>query len=167
MRRVLGIIDSINSRVGHVACWFLPALILLVMFDVIARYAFDYVTAWGYEMSMMIGAGLIFMWGYVQLHKGHIRIDVLYERLSARKQATIDAVCCAIMAFPCLAFAVRGAYSKMLDAIIFKEKMAESYWLPPAWPFRTAVFVALCLVILQFVATFIRDLHMSMKGKPL
>lgn len=166
-RRVLGIIDSISAWVGLRAYWLLAALIALVMFDVIARYAFNYVTAWGYETAMMLGAGLFFMWGYVQLHKGNIRIDVLYERLSARKQAWIDTIGVLLMAFPALTFAIIGSYRKMLDSILFNERMMESYWLPPAAPFRVALFVALCLVTLQFVSTFIHDLHMAVKGKPL
>jgi len=166
-RRVLGIIDSISEWVGLRAYWLLAALVALVLFDVIARYAFNYVTAWGYEMAMMLGVGLIFMWGYVQLHQGNIRIDVLYERLSARKQAWIDTVGVLLMAFPCLIFATIAAYRKMLDSILFHERMMESYWLPPAAPLRVAVFIALCLVTFQFVSTFIRDLHMAVKGKTL
>lgn len=166
-RRVLGIIDSISEWIGLRAYWLLGALIALVLFDVVARYAFNYVTAWGYETAMMIGAGIFFMWGYVQLHKGNIRIDVLYERLAARKRAWIDTVGVLLMALPCLTFALIGAYRKMLDSILFNERMMESYWLPPAAPFRVALFIGLCVVTLQFVATFIRDLHIVVRGKPL
>jgi len=66
-----------------------------------------------------------------------------------------------------LIFATIAAYRKMLDSILFHERMMESYWLPPAAPLRVAVFIALCLVTFQFVSTFIRDLHMAVKGKTL
>jgi hypothetical protein len=55
----------------------------------------------------------------------------------------------------------------MINSFATNEKMAESYWYPPAAPFRTMLFIALCLAVLQFTATLIRDLHMLIKGEPL
>jgi len=45
--------------------------------------------------------------------------------------------------------------------------MAESYWYPPAAPFRTVIFVALCLAALQFTASLIRNFYLLLKGKSL
>jgi len=39
--------------------------------------------------------------------------------------------------------------------------MMESYWYPPAGPFRTAIALGLVMLLLQGIAKFIRDVHFA------
>jgi TRAP-type mannitol/chloroaromatic compound transport system permease small subunit len=44
------------------------------------------------------------------------------------------------------------------------EVMMNSFWYPPAAPYRTIFAIGLFLLVLQGLTRFVRDLHLIMKG---
>jgi TRAP-type mannitol/chloroaromatic compound transport system permease small subunit len=53
----------------------------------------------------------------------------------------------------------------MLRAWKIGEVLAETFWYPPAGPFRTVVVVALFLLAFQTIAHLIRDFYQLVKNK--
>lgn len=168
MKRFLKTIDTISDRVGYAARWLVFALVAVTVYDVIARYVFDAPTIWGYQASTMLGGGVILAgWAYGQLHKAHVRVDVLYARLSPRRQALVDVLGALICVFPMFIVFMYVAGSWTVKSIVTGEIMEETIWYPPSWPFRLAVLTGAVLLLLQVLATFIRDLHMLIRGEEL
>ncbi|MBA7529266.1 hypothetical protein ES705_21461 [subsurface metagenome] len=160
-------IEAISVGVGKTACWLIVILMLLTTFEVTMRYVFSKPTIWGYETSLMLGGSILLMLAFVHQRDANIRVEILYERFSTRRRALINVIGTVIFAYTCFAYVTIGAYQYMIAAFLRNEKMAESFWFPPAAPFRTVIFVALCLAILQFTASLIRDLRTVIKGEPL
>ena len=93
MRTILATIDSINEWTAKLARWLCPAVIAVGVYDVVLRHVFNRPTIWAYELSMMLGGSIIILgWGYVHLNDGHVRIDILYSRLSSRVKSILDSV---------------------------------------------------------------------------
>jgi len=160
MKRFLKTIDTISEKVGSAGRWLVIALVAVTVYDVIARYVFDSPTIWGYQASTMLGGGVILAgWAYCQLHESHVRVDVLYARLAPKRRALIDVLGALICVFPM--FIVFGyiAGSWAVKAMMTGEIMEETIWYPPSWPFRLAVLTGAVLLLLQVLATFIRDLQ--------
>ncbi|GAI67772.1 unnamed protein product [marine sediment metagenome] len=42
----------------------------------------------------------------------------------------------------------------------------ESYWYPPAAPFRTVIAIGIALLLLQGLVQFVRDVNLVMGRKP-
>ncbi len=168
MRTILRVIDSINQRAGSSAAWLCIVLVLVGTYDVILRYVFNAPTVWAYETSCMLG-GTIYVigWAYDHLRKSHVRVDILYTHLSPRGKAISDLIAAAIFFFPLMAILVKTSISWMLRAWSIGEVMIESYWYPPAAPFRTVFAVGICLFTLQGLAQFIRDLYFVIRNKAL
>lgn len=166
MKRFLNAIDTISEKVGSAARWLVVALVAVTVYDVIARYVFDAPTIWGYQASTMLGGGIILAgWAYCQLHKAHVRVDVLYARLSPRRQALTDVLGALICVFPMFIVLTYIAGSWTVKSIATGEIMEETIWYPPSWPFRLAVLTGSVLLLLQVLATFIRDLHKLVRGE--
>lgn len=101
MDRVIRAIDGVSTAAGWLAGWFIVPITLAVTYEVIARYAFHAPTGWSYEVGWMLyGAQFMLAAAYTLLKGGHIRTDVLYERWSAKRRATVDAVCYVGFFFP-------------------------------------------------------------------
>ncbi len=168
LRLILKVIDSISQQAGSLARWLCPALVLVGAYDVILRYAFNAPTVWAYETMIMLGGATYALgWAYTHLHKSHIRVDILYTRLSPRKKALTDLICAAVFFFPMMAILIRTSLWWAVEAWSIGEVMIESYWYPPAAPFRTAIAVGICLFTLQGLAQFIRDLYFVIRRKAL
>ncbi|HUV76277.1 MAG TPA: TRAP transporter small permease subunit [Dehalococcoidales bacterium] len=167
MRTILRVIDSVNEWAGQIACWFWVVLVLVMTNEVIRRYVFNSPTEWGYETSMMIGAATYALaWGYVHEHHAHVRVDVIYTRLSPRGRAIVDVVGSLLLFFPLLIILTDHAFAWTWHAWVINEKSVETYWYPPVAPLRTAVLLGLFLFGFQQVAQFIRDFYLLIRNKP-
>lgn len=167
LEKIVHKIETLSVWTGKIASWVMVILMLVICFEVVMRYVFVKPTIWGYELSLMFGGSILLMLAYVQQRDANIRVGILYEKLSPKGRALVNVLGTVIFAYPCLAYVIIGAYQYMIRAFLANEKMAESFWYPPAAPFRTMVFLATCLAALQFTASLIRNLHTVIKGEPL
>jgi len=168
MRAIVKAIDSISEWTGNIVRWACVALVLVLVYEVTARYVFTAPTIWAHQTSCMLGSTFAALgWAYVHRHHGHVRIDVFYARLSARGKALIDVLCAFFFFFPLLIVLIYMATDFMWTAWVEREVLIESYWYPPSGPIRTITLLALCLFALQGVSQFIRDLHFVIRNKPL
>ena len=168
MRAIVRVIEAISEGTGKVVRWACVALVLVLVFEVIMRYAFTAPTIWAHQTSVMLGSTFAGLgWAYVHRHHGHVRIDVFYARLSPRGKAIVDVLCTFFLLFPLLLVLIFLATKFMWTAWVEHEVLIESYWYPPSGPIRTITVLALCLFLLQGVAQFIRDLYFVIRNKPL
>jgi len=166
MRTVVRAFDSISEYTGKVAKWACLALVLVLVYEVVARYAFNAPTIWAHQTSCMLGGAIAALgWAYTLRHQGHVRVDVLYSHLSPRGQAIIDVLCGLLFFFPLLFILIHQSASQMLYSWSMGEVLTQTYWYPPAGPIRTVVFVGLLLFGLQGVSQFTRDLYFLVRGR--
>ena len=167
MRKLLKLIDSINEWVGTQAKWLVFAVILICISEVILRYGFNKPTIQLPCIITMTGATLYALsFGYIMLHKGHVRVDVLYTRLSQRNKAIFDAVLAIVFFFPVVGLLTYAAGEWMWYAWETGERSQMTYWYPILGPVRTTVFAGMLIFLLQGVAQFVRDLYFALRSKP-
>lgn len=168
MRTTVRVIESITEGVGRVACWLCVLLVLVIVYEVIARYFFGAPTIWAHETGTMMGIAIASLgWAYTHKHRGHVSIDTLYARFSRRRQALIDVVCSFLFLFPLMIALNWIASRRALYALSMDERLTMTFWHPPAAPIRIVVLLGLALFLLQGLAHLIRDLYVLIKGRPL
>ena len=166
MKAVLHVIDLISDWTAKVISWLCVALVLVLVFDVVERYVFGGATVWAYETAVMLGATIYIMgWAYVHRIREHIRVDIFYVHLSLRKQVIIDIAGTLLFLLPLLYVMIDTSIFYMMRAWKIGEVLAETFWYPPAGPFRTMVVVGLFLFTLQVVAHLIRDFYQLVRNK--
>jgi TRAP-type mannitol/chloroaromatic compound transport system permease small subunit len=166
MRTYLRVVDNVNEWLGQAAKWLLLVLVAVVFVDILARYVFNIGLVWAYETAQMMGASInVLGWGYVRLHRSHIRIDVIYNKFSEKTRVVLDIVFTFVLFFPVFAVFLYTAWKWMVFAWIENESMTMSHWYPPASPMRTVFVMGLILLFLQFVAETIRDLYFLKYGR--
>jgi TRAP-type mannitol/chloroaromatic compound transport system permease small subunit len=166
MRKVLRVIDSISEWTAKAISWFCVALVLVLVFDVVERYVFGGATIWAYETAVMLGATIYIMgWAFVHRLREHIRVDVFYVHLSPRAQVLIDIIGTILFLFPLLYVLIDTSIFYAVRAWKIGEVLSDTFWYPPAAPFRTMVVVGLVLFLIQTVAHFIRDFYLLVKNK--
>ncbi|MCH8503249.1 MAG: TRAP transporter small permease subunit, partial [Ectothiorhodospiraceae bacterium] len=83
-----------NERLGR---WFISYLAFvifaLLLFEMVARYVFSSPTIWATELTqMMFGAYVMLSGGYLLVHRGHLNVDIFYDRFKPRTRAMVDIV---------------------------------------------------------------------------
>jgi len=166
MRKFLSVIDSINEWTGKIMAYFLIPLVLLMVFEVVMRYAFNNPTNFSYDTSIfMYGAIGILAGGYVLKHRAHVYLDIFYRRLSPRGKAIIDLVS-ALLFFYFLGVLLVHGWELGLFAYQIGQRTSTP-WGPILWPFKMLIPLASVLLVLQGIAKFIRDFYFSLYGKEL
>ena len=166
LKKLLKLIDSISEKAGSVGKWFALLLVLVGAYDTISRHFFNAPTIWAYDTLCMAG-GTLYLIGasYTYLHESHTRVDLFYNLLSSRGKAIMDVICSILFFFPLMGIMLRLSIVWAIRAWRIHEVMFQSFWYPPAGPYRTVFALGLFLLILQGVAKFIRDLYFIIRGE--
>ena len=167
MRKTLRIIDYINEKMGSLSSWLVIVMVIVILCEVIARYVFNSPTSWAfYDMRMLGGAIIVFGWAYAQLHNAHIRVDVFYTHLSARKKALVDIMGSILFFFPLIGALTWLVRSNMVENyLLTRQLLTINFWLSPSTIYGIVIMLGLCLTSLQFTAQLVRDLHTLSKGR--
>ncbi len=166
LKKLLNTIDWLSEKSGAIGKWFAFLLVLIGSFETIARHFFNAPTIWAYD-SMCMAGGVVYMLGasYNYLHDSHTRVDLFYMRATPRKRALIDVICSLFLFFPLMIIMFKLSVTWAVKAWKINEVMFNSFWYPPAAPYRTIFAIGLFLLILQGLARFIRDLYFVIRGE--
>src|SRR6266545_3713748 len=90
---LLHAIDRLNVLVGSVVAVLVPAMIVVICCEVVARYVFNSPTIWTHDLSVfMFGYLGLLSGGYIHKLQRHISVDILYIRASIRSKVLLDVV---------------------------------------------------------------------------
>ena len=112
MNAYVRLVYRLVDILGAVACLMLIILVLMISYNVIARYAFDLSSIGLEELSWHFYA-VIFLLGipYALKHGAHVRVDVIYDRLNTRKQLMIDLIGTVFLLLPVSLIVVWAGWS--------------------------------------------------------
>lgn len=164
LERVLDGIDKVSEWTGKPLGFIIIILMVIVTFSVITRYAFNNPQAWTDELCCyLFGIAWLISGAFVLLQNQHIRVDVVYEHLSARWQTIMDLVTfplflifTGVLLWQGIGFAA--------DSISTLEH-SRSLWRPPIYPIKVFIPIGAFLILIQGLARFIRDLIAVRTGK--
>jgi len=166
LERILNGIDFICVWTGKLAAFIVIPLMLAVVYEVVSRYAFNAPTIWSFEIQRMLGGSLFVLgFSWVLLQKAHVRVDLLYQRMSPRGQAILDATLYLLLVFPMWIWVMPKMIEWVQHSWVIHERSSISAWRNIIYPFKTVAPIAIFLLLLGLVATFIRDVRTIVRGK--
>ena len=163
--RIVRVIDRFTDATGTLISWLNVPLVLVVSYEVIARYAFNAPTIWSFDLTYML-YGTIFMLGAAYtLHKGaHIRTDFYFERWSVRTQGLIDSIAYLVFFFPSLIIFLVVSGAEGWYAFEIGETSEQTPWRPILWPFKMVVPVTCLLLLIQGVSETLKSVYAARTG---
>ena len=159
-------IDALNEAVGRSVKWLVLIATLVSAVNASLRYGFDLSSNAWLELQWYLFA-LIFLLGagYTLKHNGHVRIDVIYGRLSLRTQAWIDLFGSLLFLLPVTGLMAWFSWSMFVEAWSIQEVSADSGGLL-RWPIKLALPLGFGLLFLQGVSESIKRAGMLVGQLP-
>ena len=154
---VLRLVDAFNEAIGKAVSLLIWAGIVVLCYEVVARYAFEQPTLWAHGYTQRIfGAYFVLVGAYTLLRNDHVRVDLLLNTGSPRRRAFLDFI---NFAFLVLWGAVLSyeAFWFFEDSWRFNE-VDDSALRHPMWPPKLALFVGVALITLQGLVELLRAL---------
>lgn len=148
-------IDSINGYLSKILILLIFVVFLLIFGEVVARYFFNEPTLWGMTSATWLWGGVsVLSGGYVLKEKGHVRMDIVYSRVSPRMR-TIFHFINSIAFFLFVIVLIWAGFKYGWQSIIELEHYGE-VWNPPIYPIKATIFIGACLLCLQGIAELIK-----------
>lgn len=162
-------VDAVNRAVGRFAMYMIFAMLGVLLYSSFTK-TFTLPSLWTLEMAQFLMAAYYVLGGPYSMQMGdHVRMDLLYGRLSPRRMAFADTLT-SVFLITYLALLLYGGYSSTEYAIQYKETSYSS-WSPYMAPIKVVMTFGIFLMLLQAVAFFFKDLArargMTVDGQPL
>lgn len=169
--RVADWIDRLSDRIGRVTSWLALIMVLVGAFNAIFRYL-------GRFLGVQLGSNswlelqwylfsLLFLLGgaYALRHDAHVRVDVLFARLSDRGRAWINIVGTVVLLLPFTVFMLIVSWPTVRNSWGIREMSSDPGGLP-RYPLKTFLLVCFALLLLQAIAELIRETVALRTGRP-
>lgn len=157
MRALIKFLDLVSGTSGAVVAWLVIPLIGASCYEVFSRYVLDAPTLWAFEVGyMFMGTHFLIGMAYTLRAGAHVRVDLLYARLSRKWRVLIDAFTYLALVLPLSVWLTVGLWEKVLLAYASHERSGMSAFNPVIWPFRAVLCTAFALLALQALAQLMR-----------
>ena len=164
LKKIVRAIDGISVLSGKILVWFTVLAVAVITYEVLMRYMFNRPPNWGHEsMTLIFAMQYILCGAYAHFVRAHVRVDVVYQSLSRRNQARMDALTSLLFFFYMGVMVYTGWFFYWDSQVIWEVSFTD--WAPPLYPVKFSVFLGSLLLLLQGFANFIRDLHLAATGR--
>lgn len=165
LKSLLKAIDATSDWSGKIVTFLIYAAIGALLYEVVARYAFDAPTIWAHGVTQRIIATYTILLGaYTLRHGGHVKVDILYNRLSIRRRAILDLVTAIFFFLFCGVLLWKGI-GFAWTSVMIRERCNDVPFLAPLYPAKVMLPLGAFLIILQGLAEFTRNLITAITGR--
>jgi len=165
IRTFVRTVDWLNYGVGRVAMYLIFVLAAVLLYATASRVALGVPVNWALEVSQFLLSAYYLLGGAYAMQLGaHVRMDLFYDRLAARKRAITDAITILFVIFY-LAVLFAGGISSTNYAVVYKQQNYTA-WGPLLWPVKTVMTVGIFLMLLQCISSFFKDVAAA-RGRPI
>jgi len=161
-RRLARRVDGLNDRIGHAIHWLVLVMVLVGAALALTRYASR---RFGLTLNLtpateaqwyMFSAIFLLGAAYALRHDVHVRVDVLYERLSGKGRAWIDLLGTLLFLLPFTGLMLWVTFPAVRASWQIRETSPDPGGLP-RYPIKALILVSFALLVLQALAQLVRS----------
>jgi len=163
LKRFAAAVDWLSEKTGLLVAVLMPAMVLVLFFEVFSRYVFRHPTSWAQETAIFMFAAIGLIAGADAMRKkAHINVDILHTALPERMKSVVD-LCAALVVLFFLALVIIYGGAAAIDAFEFGLKRPMRPQLPLG-PFLALIPFGAALLFLQTIANAVRSLIVLIEG---
>jgi TRAP-type mannitol/chloroaromatic compound transport system permease small subunit len=156
-------IDALQERIGRGVSWLMFGMVAVVFSDVIFRYLFN--PSWVFVQELewhLFGLVYLLAAGYTMLYDEHVRVDILYSKLSPRRKAWVDFVLLWVFFFPSCVLIIYTTWPFLKHSLAVNEGSPDPGGIPARWALKSVIIIGFALLILQGISQAIKNLYWAM-----
>ena len=163
MRELARRIDAFQDRLGRAVSWLMFGMVAVVFSDVVFRYVFN--RSWVFIQELewhLFGMVYLLAAGYTMLYDEHVRVDIVYAKLSPRNKAWMDFVLLWVFLFPSCLMIIYTTVPFVRHSLEVNEGSADPGGIPARWALKSVIIIGFLLLMLQGVSQAIKTFHWAM-----
>jgi len=162
MQQLVRIISIANDWIGRGVALLVLGMMGMLCWEVFVRHVLGAPTIWAHEMTMhFFGVHGVLGGAYVILRGEHVRLDMVYLRLSRKWRIICDSVCL-LLFWLLMAVIVYWGLQFALHSLRWNIRVFSPF-ASPVWPARATIPVAAFLLLLQGTIHYIQKITTTLK----
>lgn len=159
-------LDRLAETAGRLLAWLTLAMVLTTVTIVILRYLFNSGSI-ALQESVTYLHATVFMLGaaYTLKHDAHVRVDIIYQKLTPRGRAWVDLLGTMLLLFPVCLFILYSSLDYVASSWAIQEGSREAGGLDGVYLLKTAMPVMAILLLLQGCSMLLRNM-LLIAGQP-
>jgi TRAP-type mannitol/chloroaromatic compound transport system permease small subunit len=163
MRELARRIDAWQDRFGRGVSWLSLVMVVVVFEDVLSRYLFRTTFVFMQELEWyLFGTLYLLAAGHTLLHDEHVRVDIVYSKLSPRRKAWLDFILLWVFFFPSCLLVIVTAWPFVRNAWSVWEGSPDPGGIPARWALKSMIIVGFGCLLLQGVSQAIKNFYWAM-----
>lgn len=167
MQKIADSLSCINEMLGRAVSWLSLGMVLMMFWNVVQRYLFSTGQPWEQEIVTFMHAALFLAAaGYTLKHDKHVRVDIVYARLSPYGKAWTELLGTLFFLFPVCGVIVYYSWDFVLTSWQLREASPEYNGMQGVYLLKTCIWIFSGSLILQGCATMCSALATIREGRP-
>ena len=156
LRLYVRAVEAVARVVGRIAMYLIFAMIAVLLYSSISK-TFFLPAIWTFEVAQFLMVAYFLLGGaYSMQLNGHVRMDLLYGSWSDRTKTWVDSFTILFL-IAYLVLLLYGGINSSIYAVVYGER-SYTAWRPYMAPIKIVMCVGIFIMLLQAIATWIRDL---------
>ncbi|MEN7549525.1 TRAP transporter small permease subunit [Rapidithrix thailandica] len=152
-------VDHINEWLGKMAGWLTTFLMILIVYDVINRYLFNYSNPATFELEWHLFAIIFLMGaGYTLKHDRHVRVDVFYANFSEKQKAWVNLTGTVLFLIPFCLIVIKGGIPYVEVSYNMNEKSTDPGGLPFRYAIKSVIIIGFFFLLLQGTSSMAKSI---------
>ena len=152
-------LDRFSDILGKISTALLILLLLNVFYDVIARYFFKSSSIGMQELEWHLFASMFLIGiAYTLKEEGHVRVDILYEKFSPKKQAWVNALGCVFLLLPFTGLIMWFGYDFALESFHLGETSGDPGGLSHRWIIKSMIPLSAFMLALSGLGFLLKNI---------
>jgi len=153
IKRICLWIDTVNIWVGRFVAWTTALVVVVVFVDVVMRYLFNTSYVFTQEMEWHLFAFIFLIGaGYTLLKDGHVRVDIIYQKLSPKGQAWINFIGVLLFLIPGCLMIIITSMKFVHNSFVVMEGSPDPGGIPFRWVIKAFVPAGFILILMQGIS---------------
>jgi len=152
------LLDGFSDWTGRLLSWLSLLMVIVTFLVVVLRYIMD--LGWiAMQESVTYMHATLFMLGaaYTLRCNGHVRVDIIYQKLSRRSRAWVDLIGTLLLLMPVCVFIAWIGWEYVVDSWDVMEGSREAGGIPAVYLLKALILLMPVLLLLQGLAFMLRN----------
>jgi TRAP-type mannitol/chloroaromatic compound transport system permease small subunit len=153
--------NKVADFIGHLTAVLMVLMMLNVFYDVIMRYFFNTGSIAMQEMEWHLFSLVILLGvSYSLKEDGHVRVDVIYDRLHVKKKAIINIVGAFVFLIPFSIFIGTGSFDFVMEAYTSHEISGDPGGLTHRWIIKAFIPASFYLLVFTSIGFIVKNINL-------
>ncbi|MCP4671652.1 MAG: TRAP transporter small permease subunit [Desulfobacula sp.] len=167
LEKFVNFVDGLSDKIGYFVGWLTTILVVVVFYDTFMRYVFHKGNVALQELEWHLFA-IIFLLGaaYTLKQGGHVRVDIIYLKLSSKTKAWIDVLGTFVFLIPFSIMVILSSKGFVLNSWSVREVSPDPGGLPARYFLKAMIPLGFSFLLVQGLSQACKSFMVIMGYEP-